>query len=157
MIINTLFPFYEQHKDGFLLSTDPSKFDFASIYAYLSEEAYWSLGIKQEIVKRGMNYSLCFGIYEVKNGRFHQAGFCRVTTDFAKYAYLADVFILEKYRGHGLGKWLVKAVLNHPELKTVGSWHLLTNDAHGLYKQFGFDAYPEPFKHMSLSRTQLEE
>ncbi len=153
-MINEHFPIFERTKNNFLLSTDPQKLDVDAIYQYLSEEAYWSPGIKREVIDRAMNYSMSFGIYSIENGRLHQAGYARVTSDYAKFAYIADVFVLEKYRGNGLGKWLMESILMHPELKEVGWWHLHTKDAQGLYRQYGFTEYPEPHKYMTYTNKK---
>jgi GNAT superfamily N-acetyltransferase len=78
--------------------------------------------------------SLCFGLYDQDK----QVGIARVVTDYATFAWLCDVFIDEGYRGKGLGKWLVSVILSNPELKGVRRWLLITRDAHGLYRRFGF-------------------
>ena len=52
---------------------------------------------------RSIENSLCFGVYN--DGA--QVGFARVISDFATFAYIADVFILEPYRGRGLAKELM--------------------------------------------------
>ena len=83
---------------------------------------------------------MCFGVY--KDGT--QAGFTRVVTDQATFAYICDVFILPQYRGHGLSKWLMQAVVDHPELQGLRRWSLATSDAHGLYSQFGFTPISKP-------------
>lgn len=148
MFINNHIPIFEAARGDYLISTDPAKFDFDVIYHYLSKEAYWSKGIKREIVERGANYALCFGVFAGGNGRFHQVGYARATTDFAKQAYLADVFILHAHRGHGLGKWLMQTILAHPELQTITTWQLHTMDAQGLYRQCGFHEYATPERYM---------
>ena len=92
---------------------------------------------------RSLEHSLCFGVY--LDGR--QIGFARVVTDFATFAWLADVFIVEEKRGQDFGKKLVAAVLAHPRLQGLRRFQLGTRDAHGLYGQFGFKplAFPERF------------
>jgi GNAT superfamily N-acetyltransferase len=81
-----------------------------------------------------------------------QVGFARVVTDFARYAYLCDVFVLPKYRGQGLGKWLVETVVSHPTLSQLARITLGTRDAHGLYAQYGFQPLQSPERHMELIR-----
>ena len=117
------------------ISTDPARLDRALIHAFLSEHAYWSLGVPSAVVERAIEHSLCFGIY--RDGR--QIGFGRVVTDQATFAYLADVFVLPEARGQGLSKWLVDVILRQPTLQGLRRWLLATRDAHGLYAQFGFE------------------
>ena len=93
-----------------------------------------------------MAHSLCFGIY--KDGT--QAGFARVVTDSATFAYLCDVFVLPSYQGVGLSKWLMQTIMAHPDLQGLRRWSLATLDAHGLYKQFGFDVINNPGNWMQI-------
>jgi GNAT superfamily N-acetyltransferase len=118
----------------FLISTDKSKLDLDVIHQFLSRESYWAAGIPRETVARSIENSLCFGVYD--NAR--QIGFARVVTDFATYAYVADVFILERYRERGLGRELMSSIMCHPKLLGLRRWSLGTRDAQGLYAQFGF-------------------
>ncbi len=135
---------YENHLNGeYLITTNKAKFDVWMIYEFL-RNAYWSKGIDYATVKKRIKNSLCFGIFHEKK----QLGFARVITDYTSFAYLADVFIIEKYRGKGLGKWMLENILNHPELKDVKTWMLATKDAHGLYEKFGFSALDDPQKYM---------
>ena len=99
------------------------------------------------MVERSLRNSLGFGVY---NGE-ELVGFARVVTDLATFAYVGDVFVLEPYRGRGLSKWLMECMLDHPDLKDLRRWHLVTRDAQGLYAKFGF-AEPEPGKHMERRR-----
>jgi GNAT superfamily N-acetyltransferase len=116
------------------ISTDPDWLDIDLIHHSLSESAYWAIGRPREVVQRSFDNSLCFGAYA--NGRM--VGFARVVTDYATFAWLADVFVVEAYRGHGVGKALVQAVQDHPDLRAVRIL-LATRDAHGLYAQYGFE------------------
>lgn len=108
--------------------------DVDLIHRWLAEESYWAQGVPREIVERAIANSLCFGAYRGEQ----QVGFARVVTDRATFAWLADVFVLDDYRGRGYGKALVAAILDHPELQGLRSWLLATRDAHGLYAQYGF-------------------
>jgi N-acetylglutamate synthase-like GNAT family acetyltransferase len=117
----------------FLISTDRSKLDVDVIHRFLAR-SYWAEGIPRETVERSIENSLCFGVYD--NAR--QIGFARVISDFATYAYVADVFILEPYRERGLGKELMASIMAHPDLQGLRRWSLGTRDAQGLYAQFGF-------------------
>jgi N-acetylglutamate synthase-like GNAT family acetyltransferase len=67
-----------------------------------------------------------------------------VISDYTTFAWLCDIFIHEDYRGHGHGKWLVETILSHPELKDVTRFRLVTQDAQGLYAQYGFKPIPNP-------------
>jgi len=127
-------------KKGFSISTDRSLLDINVIYNFLGQESYWAKNIPPEKVSRSIENSMCFGVY--KSGR--QIGFARVITDKATFAYLADVFIIDEFRGLGLSKWLVQTILAHPDLQTLRRWVLATSDAHGLYKQFGFSPLAKP-------------
>ena len=129
----------EWRRDGYLISTDKRLLDVAVIHGFLAG-SYWAAGIPLEIVKRSIDRSLAFGLYEGDR----QVGFARVITDYATFAYLADVFILEEYRGRGLGSWLIEAVMSHPELQGLRRWMLVTRDAHGLYRKAGFADLKKP-------------
>lgn len=89
-----------------------------------------------EIVSRSVEHSLCFGLYENAGG---QVGFARIVTDYSTFAWLCDLFILAPHRGKGLGKWLVRMVVEYPDLKEVKRMLLGTRDAHGLYRLYGFE------------------
>ena len=73
-----------------------------------------------------------------------QIGIARVINDYSIFAYVCDVFIHEDYRAHGLGKWLMETILSHPDLQGLRRWTLVTRDAHGLYKQYGFNSLANP-------------
>lgn len=132
----------EQKKGDYLLSTDFSKLDLKQIHAWI-DSSYWGKGIPFDVVQRSAENSLCFSVY--RNGK--QVAFSRVVTDFATYGYLSDVFVDENERGNGLSKWIVEAILSHPDLQNFRRWTLVTNDAHTLYERFGFKAlqYPERY------------
>jgi len=128
------------------VSTDPARLDVDVIHGYL-ERSYWARGIPRAVVERSLRNSLDFGVYEGAQ----LVGFARVVTDLSTFAYVGDVFVLELYRGRGLSKWLMECMVDHPDLKDVRRWHLVTRDAQGLYAKFGF-AEPEPGKHMERRR-----
>lgn len=137
---------YEVCKDNYRISTDRSKLDVDAIHAFLSERAYWSLGRSREMVLTTIENSLCFGVY-TPDGAL--AGFARIVTDYATFAWLCDVFILEEFRGRGLSKWLVKTIIDCPQMTGVRRLILATRDAHGLYRQYGgFAPLKEPGKWM---------
>ncbi|MEA5258479.1 GNAT family N-acetyltransferase [Arcicella aquatica] len=141
---------FEVQKDNFLISTDKSKLQINVIHDYLNNHSYWAKGIPVEIVQRSIDHSMAFGIYHQTENQLVQVGFCRVTSDLATFAYLADVFVLEAYRGNGLSKFLVETVLKHPDLQGLRRWILATWDAHGLYAQYGFEALDKPENFMQI-------
>ncbi|AND69089.1 GNAT family acetyltransferase [Dyella thiooxydans] len=127
--------------DGTLrIDTSREALDRDMIHAFLAEQAYWSRGIPRETVERAIEGSLCFGGY--LDGR--QIAFARVVTDGATFGYLADVFVLPQYRGHGYAKALMAAVMAHPQLQGLRRFSLATSDAHTLYAGFGFTAPSRP-------------
>lgn len=127
---------------GLVISTDKTKLDVATIHDYLCNRSYWAQGRAIETVRKSIDNSLCFGIYDHKD---HLMGFARVVTDYTIFAYLMDLFVLEGYRKRGLGKMLVDHILNYEALKDVRFWRLDTRDAHELYEKYGFReaAFPE--------------
>jgi GNAT superfamily N-acetyltransferase len=137
-------------RDPYMISTDPARLDLPLIHRFLSQESYWARGIPLDTVKRSIRSSVTFGLYDGEK----QAGFSRVVTDFATFAYLADVFVIETHRGQGLAQWLVKCILEHSELQGLRRWLLGTRDAHGLYERFGFKLAP-PERFMEIKRTDI--
>lgn len=121
--------------DGYEISTDLARLDLRAIHAYLVR-SYWSAEIPLETVERAARNSLCFGVYEAASST--QVGFTRVVTDYATFAYLCDVYVLEEHRGRGLSKWMMREVMAHPALAGARRAMLATRDAHGLYEQYGF-------------------
>ena len=122
-------------KNHFTITTAQEKLDVEFIHAFLTR-SYWAEGIPRDVIKRSIEGALCFGLFE--NNR--QIGFARMITDKATFAYLADVFIIEEYRGRGLSKWLMEVIMSHPSLQGLRRMMLATRDAHGLYEKFGFTA-----------------
>lgn len=141
------------------VSTDPSKLDVGLIHAFLTR-SYWAEGRLLETVEAAIQGSLCFGLYKGDGEEGEgQVGFARVVTDYATFAYLADVFVVETHRGKGLGKFLLEAVLRYPGLQSC-SWALFTKDAHTLYEHFGFERPTEPRRLMrrkSVSTLPLKD
>ena len=142
----------EVPQDGYTVSADPSRLNLDVIHAFLTG-SYWARGISREVVERSIRGSICFGVYDGDA----QAGFARVITDRATFAYLADVFILESHRGRGLSKFLMKTILQYPELQRLRLWCLLTRDTHGLYSQFGFKVSENPQNYMEIRRQDNDQ
>ena len=132
------------------ISTDRSRLDLELIYQFLTN-CYWAEGVPRDIVERSIENSLCFGVFV----QDRQVGFARVVTDYATYAYIGDVFIVDSHRGQGLSKRLMKAISEHPQLQGLRRWSLVTRDAHGLYQQFGFTALADPEKYMELHNPDV--
>jgi len=138
--------FTEWRRGGFVVSTDPARVDLEAAAGWLAENSYWARGVPREVVARAVAGSLTFGLYEEETGAF--VGMARVVTDRATFAYLADVFILEPYRGRGLAKWLMEVVTGHPDLQGLRRWLLFTADAHALYEHYGFRPLKSPDRAM---------
>jgi len=139
----------EYHRGEFVICTDRERLDLDVIHGFLTD-CYWAKGIPRELVARSIENSLCFGVYS--EGK--QVGFARVISDYATYAYIGDVFVLEPYRGHGLGKWLMECIMQDPRLKGLRRWSLVRDDAHGLYEQFGFTKLKSPEKYLRCGGLQ---
>jgi GNAT superfamily N-acetyltransferase len=129
----------ERTRGEFAISTDPSRLDLSTIHRFL-RGSYWAAEIPYAVVERAVAGSLPFGVYRGST----QVGFARVITDRATFAYIADVFIEDAYRGRGLGTWLIETILDHPELQGLRRWMLVTRDAHQLYRKFGFEEARNP-------------
>lgn len=140
-------------KGEFLISTEQKQLDREMIHDFLSRESYWAEGRPFEVVNRGIDNSLNFGIYHNQQ----QIGFGRVVTDYATFAWIADVFVLEQYRGQGLGKWLIEVMLSHPQLQGFRRWALSTRDAHELYRGFGFNELTRPERWMERPDPEMQE
>ncbi|WP_303310152.1 GNAT family N-acetyltransferase [Hymenobacter sp. BT730] len=136
-----------QHSSSFTISTDVALLDIVAIHRYLSEDSYWAKGIPYATVDRAIANSLNFGLY-APNGQ--QAGFARIITDYATFAWLCDVFVLPGFRGQGLSKWLMEVVWAHPDLQGLRRRMLATLDAHGLYTQFGFAPLVAPERFLEI-------
>ena len=137
----------------YTISTDRAKLDIDVIYNFISKESYWGIGRSIEIIRKSIENSLPFGVY------YHNKmiGFARVVTDYATFAWIADVFILPEYRGKGLSKWLMETILAHPQLQGFRRWVLATKDAHELYRKYGFGKLNHPENWMERSDTKIKE
>lgn len=133
----------EWTREPYTVSCDPARLDRSLIATFLAS-SYWAAGIPAATVNKSIDHSLCFGLFDGDR----QVGFARVVSDYATFAYLADVFVIEPYRGKGLGEWLVECVSAHAELQRLRRWVLATRDAHGLYEKFGFTPLAKPERFM---------
>ncbi|MGO9886052.1 MAG: GNAT family N-acetyltransferase [Solirubrobacteraceae bacterium] len=123
-------------EDGYTISTDRSSVDREAVWRFLRTSYWWSPSATLDQVNAVIDGSLVFSL---RSATSEQAGFARVVTDRARFAWLADVFVLEQHRGKGLGVWLVETVLAQPEVSGLRIL-LATSDAHDLYARFGFRA-----------------
>ena len=150
MALTLSIPHVTEQRGEFVLSTDPTLLDLNVIHDFLTN-CYWAKGISRETVARSIENSLCFAIYKGKQ----QVALARVISDFATYAYIGDVFVLEAYRGQGLSKWMMQAIVAHPALQGLRRWTLLTRDAHKLYSPFGFTPLQKPNRYMELHNPSV--
>ena len=143
----------EWQRDEYTISTDPKRLDISVIHDFISNQSYWAQGRTVETVQRALDNSLNFGIYKTDQ----QVGFGRVVTDYATFAWIADVFVLPEFRGRGLSKWLVEVMLEHPQLQGFRRWVLATKDAHSLYARFGFIELHRPERWMERPDPNMQE
>ncbi|MGV3586538.1 MAG: GNAT family N-acetyltransferase [Adhaeribacter sp.] len=139
-------------KGQFIISTDPAKLQVEVIHKYLSQESYWAENIPRAVVERAIANSLNFGLYVAPG---EQIGFARIITDYATFAYLADVFVLPEYRGQGLSKWLMECIMTYPDLQNLRRFMLMTRDAHTLYTRFGFTPVKDAANCLEIARPGL--
>lgn len=137
-----------QSTDAIEISSDPARLDRDLVHSFLSRESYWALGVARETVERAIDGSIPFGMYE--NGA--QVGFARAVTDGSTFAWIADVFVVGSHRRRGLGRRLVEAVLDHPEIRGSRNVLLATADAHGLYARYGFVPLAQPDRYLNLRK-----
>lgn len=119
---------------GYELDDDRRRIDVAAVHAYIGGISYWAKGRSRERMQAAIDGSArVIGLYKGDE----QVGFARVVSDGATFAYLADVYVLDDHRGHGLGGELVREAVER-EPWSGFMWHLRTKDAHALYRKFGF-------------------
>jgi GNAT superfamily N-acetyltransferase len=152
----------EWTREGYLISTDPARLDLAAIHQYLSEESYWARNIPLPLLEKALAHSRCYGIYgsapqaNPEGSRTGSApplaGFGRLVTDYATFAYVGDVFVLSAHRGLGLSKWLVECMLGDPDVQGLRNWTLYTKDAQSLYARYGFRQPDDPATVMTIKK-----
>lgn len=136
----------EWQKEQFIISTDTSKLDVAMIHHFLYTSAHWAAGRPMSIVRKSIDHSLCFGVFD--GGQ--QVGFARIVTDYATVGWICDMFILPAYRGKGLGTWLLECMMEQPDIKGLRRILLNTRDAHELY------IHHAGFRHLLAEDSWLE-
>jgi GNAT superfamily N-acetyltransferase len=134
-----------------VISTDLARFELDRIHQWLTTEAYWCKGLPRDTFDRSIAHSTCFGAFAPSG---EQSGFARVVADHATFAYLSDVFVFPQYRGRGISKALMEAVMAHPCTQGVRRFMLATSDAFGLYAQYGFTSLGEPGRFMEKVRPR---
>jgi GNAT superfamily N-acetyltransferase len=137
-----------QHDGGFVADDDAGRVDLEVVHGFLST-SYWAPGMPREVMARAIAGSLNVGVYEASGA---QVAYARAVTDRATFAWIADVFVLESHRGHGLGRFVVSTLLEHPELQGLRRVMLATEDAHGLYRSYGFDDVADPSRLLVVQR-----
>ena len=144
---------HEARHNDYLISDDPSRIDVDAVHAFLAR-SYWAEGIPRDIVADAIANSLNVGIYAPTN---EQVGLLRIITDYATFAYVCDVYVLEAHRGRGLSKAAMQLLCTHPRLQRIRRIELVTQDAHGLYAQFGFSVIKDPDRYMEkrISKSYL--
>ena len=140
------------HRGDYTISTEKSRLDIGVIHWFL-DTSYWAAGRSVETIRRSIENSMSFGVYKADQ----QVGFARVITDYATFAWIADVFVLEPHRGKGLSKWLMEVMIGHPELQGFRRWVLATKDAHDLYRKFGFTELKRPERWMERHDPKTAE
>ena len=135
----------EWQRSEYSISTDVNRLDLTVIHQFLAN-TYWAKDIPFTVLQNSIQNSLVFGLYKDKQ----QIGFGRVITDYSTFAYIADVFVLESFRGEGLGKWLIETIISHPELQGLRRWLLVTKDAHELYQKVSFNEIKNPSRFMEI-------
>jgi GNAT superfamily N-acetyltransferase len=143
----------EWQQGEYIITTNSERLDIELIHDYLSKSSYWARGRSLDLVRRSIENSLPFGVFRESE----QVGFGRVVTDYATFAWIADVFILEQHRGQGLSKWLLEVMVNHPQLQGFRRWVLATRDAHGLYRRYGFTELRDPPRWMEKFSENVNE
>jgi ribosomal protein S18 acetylase RimI-like enzyme len=136
--------------DAFTITSDPAAVDVDAVHAYL-RTSYWAEDIPRDLVARAIANSIPFSVLHGAR----QVGFARVVTDRATFAYLADVYVLEAYRGRGLARRLMDAVMAHPDLQGLRRFSLITRDAEGLYRRYGFAPLAAPARHLEIARPGM--
>ncbi len=132
----------------YTVCTGTQALDFDAVYEFLTK-APWATGLSQEAMRHALHNSLCFSLFREGS----QVGFARLITDHVTYAYLCDVYVVEDWRGQGLGSWLIRCVLDHPDIRLIRRVSLITHDAQNFYLDLGFEFPPHQDRY--LERLQI--
>ena len=143
----------DRRDDGLEISTDTARVDVDRVTRWLSDESYWATGRPRDVVERSLVGSLCVGVYAGSDAAAEQVAFARVVTDDATFGWLCDVFVDEGWRGRGIGRWMVRVIVD--ELVTrrgVDRVVLATRDAHAVYAAAGFQPLAGVGRWMEIDR-----
>ena len=138
-------------RDGYDIDDDPARLDMDVVHGFLAG-SYWAEGVTRDVVERSVAGSLNLGLYHGES----QVGFTRAVTDRATFAWVCDVFVLPGHRGRGLGHWMVRTLLAHPDLTGIRRFILATADAHQVYADSGFAPLEDPDRYMEILRSPRE-
>jgi GNAT superfamily N-acetyltransferase len=138
--------------DGLTISDDRARLDIERIRGWLAE-SYWASDRSAEAIERSILNSQAYGVYAPSG---EQVALTRATTDLASFAWLGDVVVDEAWRGRGVGRWLVGAVIEHLKGEGVLRFVLTTRDAHGVYAALGFGPLrvPQTWMEIDLRATR---
>ena len=132
------------------LSFDRARIDVEAAHAFLSKSS-WARDIPIATLRKALENSLCIAAFVDRQ----QVGVARAVTDYATFAYIADVYVLDAHRGRGISRQMIAAVLAHPQMQGLRRLMLVTRDAHGLYEKFGFTALAHPTRVMERHRPDV--
>jgi GNAT superfamily N-acetyltransferase len=138
-------------RDGYDIDDDPARLDMDVVHGFLAS-SYWAEGVTRDVVERSVAGSLNLGLYHGES----QVGFTRAVTDRATFAWVCDVFVLSGHRGRGLGHWMVRTLLAHPDLTGIRRFMLATADAHQVYADCGFVPLDDPDRYMAIRHSPRE-
>ncbi len=136
----------EWQREQYSISNEKAKLDVQMIHHYLYTTAHWAVGRPMSVVRKSIENSLCFGVYDDDK----QVGFARIVSDSATVGWICDMFILPSHQGAGLGRWLVESMMEHPDIKGLRRILLNTRDAHDLYIKYA------GFRHLLKAESWLE-
>ena len=129
---------------GYWSSDDPSLLDIDKVHGWMSRESYWAAGRSREVMARSIEHSLVLGLY-APDGT--QAGFARTVTDRATFAWLCDVFVAAEHRAKGIGTFLVRTAVEHPDVAGIRQL-LMATPGRSLYRRHGFGDLLQPERWM---------
>ena len=137
-------------EDGYQVDDNVSRMQLDVVHGCL-QTAYWSPGVQGGVVERAVANSVVVAVYSPEGD---QVAMARAVTDRATFAWIADVFVLPEHRGHGVGRFVVESLLEHPELQGLRRIMLATQDAHDLYRSYGFEDLDDPGRYLVRRTTE---
>ncbi|MEO6832100.1 MAG: GNAT family N-acetyltransferase [Chitinophagaceae bacterium] len=137
----------------YLITTDKSQMNPDDIHHWLAKESHWAKGMPRELFQTAFDNS--FAVGAMKDGR--QIGYAKLVTDYATFAYLGDVYVLQSHRGRGLAHIMMEELMSQPWVKDIRRLMLSTKDAHSIYAKFGFSPLRFPDRIMEILRHHSYE